>query len=356
MNTKTRSLGIDLCRGLAAFAVILVHSGDETWGIPIDRQAIEFRYLFNFAVPFFLAASFYFATRKLPLNISISFWRKKIKRIILPYFFWSAFYVISKSSVFLITKNTNSISQLLSDPLAIIFFGGASYHLYFLPLLASGNLLLYLTNYFTRKQESIKLLFLFSILSLIAYQLLLTSNNHRGFTSLLNLISEKSWLYSIWRILLVNLAWILRCLPYFFVAVFINQLLKKNKLQWLYQKPVAVLLLAIFLSINIMSKNIFPNAIAEIVVAYSLLLFGISISRSAQDNSLVMSLGICSFGIYLIHPFIKSLVEVFLIKLVPELTQSVSITSMLVYSGSSFLVSWMTIAFLLKHKIFSQYI
>jgi peptidoglycan/LPS O-acetylase OafA/YrhL len=30
MEKKQRLSGIDLCRGLAAYAVILVHSGDET--------------------------------------------------------------------------------------------------------------------------------------------------------------------------------------------------------------------------------------------------------------------------------------------------------------------------------------
>ena len=53
MLKENRLAGIDLCRGLAAFAVILVHSGDETWGIPISNRAIQFRHLFYFAVPFF---------------------------------------------------------------------------------------------------------------------------------------------------------------------------------------------------------------------------------------------------------------------------------------------------------------
>ena len=362
MNKPTRFVGIDLCRGLAAFAVIIVHSGDETWGIPIDQQAIEFRYLFYFAVPFFLAASFYFATKKSPLNISVSFWQKKFKRIIVPYFLWSAFYIISKSTIFLITNDSEQISQLLSDPLAIIFFGAASYHLYFLPLLVSGSLLLYLANYFTRKQKSLILICLFSIFSLVIYQLLLLSNNsfdlgsYTAFPSLLNLIPAESWFHSIWRIILVNLAWILRCLPYFFIAALINQLFRKINSRWLYQKQLTVLLLVIFLLVNIMGKNFLPAAITEIAIAYSLLLFGLSISKSLKDNNLIINLGLCSFGIYLIHPFIKSGVEIFLIKLVPALTQSVSITSMLLYSISSFLVSWIAIAFLLKHKTFSEYI
>ena len=63
MNETHRASGIDLCRGLAAFAVILVHSGDETWGVPISDRAIQFRHLLYFAVPFFSGASFSFSTK-----------------------------------------------------------------------------------------------------------------------------------------------------------------------------------------------------------------------------------------------------------------------------------------------------
>lgn len=361
MNKLTRFAGIDLCRGLAAFAVILVHSGDETWGIPIDERAIQFRYLFYFAVPFFLAASFYFATKKSPLNISVSFWQKKFKRIIVPYLLWSVFYIISKSVIFVTSNNTSQIPHLLADPVAIVFFGGACYHLYFMPLLVSGTLLLSFANYFTKKQHSIRLLSLFSVLSIIIYQLLLISNNsfdlgsYTAFPSLLARMQSESLGYSIQRIILVNIAWILRCLPYFFIAMLINQLFIKNNCTWLYQKQTTFLLLFIFLLVNSFGKNFLPDALIEIVIAYSLLLLGISISNDIKNNALITNLGLCSFGIYLIHPFIKSGVEIALIKILPQLTQSVSIISMLAYSIFSFLVSWIFISFLLKNKLFSQY-
>ncbi|MEM7759311.1 MAG: acyltransferase family protein, partial [Cyanobacteria bacterium P01_A01_bin.40] len=92
MSKVTRLVGIDLCRALAAFAVILVHSGDETWGLPISEGAIHFRHLFYYAVPFFLAAFFYFSTNKSPLAIDNSFWQKKLQRIVAPYLLWSIFY------------------------------------------------------------------------------------------------------------------------------------------------------------------------------------------------------------------------------------------------------------------------
>ncbi len=375
MNKPIRLTGIDLCRGLAAFAVILVHSGDETWGIPITEQAIQFRYLFYFAVPFFLAASFYFATKKLPANISVSFWQKKINRIIVPYLLWSLVYLIFKFMIFFITNNTKQIQQLLSDPLAIVFFGAASYHLYFLPLLISGTWLLYFVNYFQQKQNSLALLSLFSILSLIVYHLLLISNNsfdlgsYTAFPGLLNLFPADSLSYYVARVVLVNIAWIVRCLPYFFIAILVNQVLDKVNCQIFYQQQTTILIFLIFLCINLVGKNFLPNAVKcinlvgknflpnavnEIAIAFLLLLFGISSSAQIKHNALSVNLGLCSFGIYLIHPFVKSFIEIILNRFLPQLTQNVSIISMLTYSILSFLVSW--ISFILKNKLFSQYI
>lgn len=105
MSETSRAAGIDLCRGLAAFAVILVHSGDENWGVPISDRAIQFRHLFYFAVPFFLAASFYFSTKRTPLKINRAFWQKKIQRIVVPYLFWSLLYVVVKLAISLMKKN-----------------------------------------------------------------------------------------------------------------------------------------------------------------------------------------------------------------------------------------------------------
>lgn len=362
MDKTIRFVGIDLCRGLAAFAVILVHSGDETWGIPISDRAIQFRYLFYFAVPFFLAAFFYFSTQKLPLNVSISFWQKKFRRIVIPYLLWSLFYVISKTIIFLLTHNNSQIKQLLSDPLAITFLGAASYHLYFLPLLVSGTLLLPLANYFNHQPKSLTLLSLFSVLSLIIYQLLLTNNNsfdlgnYTAFPNILNLISTSSWLYSPLRIILVNLAWMIRCSPYFFITMLINQLFKKYDYKWLYRQSIIILIFFGFLYVNISGNNFISEAVSEIAIAFSLLLLGIAISYYLKKNTLINNLGLCSFGIYLIHPFVKSVVEIIIVQLIPQLTQSVSIMSMLGYSISTFLISWLLVAILLKNKTFSQYI
>ena len=361
MNKQTRLVGIDLCRAIAAFAVILVHSGDESWGLPISDRAIQFRHLFYFAVPFFLAASFYFGVKKMPLVLDRNFWRKKFQRIVMPYLLWSIFYVVSKTVVFLATNDREQIQQMLSDPVAIIFFGAASYHLYFIPLLFAGTILLYWANYLYAQHNSLWTLAAFSIFSLITYQLLIVFNNdfdlgsYTAFSDLLQLVSSDNILYQPLRILLVDLSWIIRCLPYFSSALLLQATLEQNELRWVYKKETATALLLFFILLNLIGDRYLPAAICELSIAYSLLLFGITISRHLPNNNLIDNLGLCSFGIYLIHPFIKSAVEVVAIKFLPAMTQSVSILSMLFYSIPSFLISWLVISIMQKDKLISQY-
>lgn len=362
MSKTTRLAGIDLCRGLAAFAVILVHSGDETWGIPISNQAIQFRYLFYYAVPFFLAAFFYFSTKKLPLVLDSHFWYKKLQRIVIPYILWSIFYVVSKTVIFMLTNDTQQLQELLADPVAIIFLGAASYHLYFVPLLLAGTILLYLANYLSNQQNSLVWLFILSVGSIFIYQLLMISKNdfnldsYTAFPQLLQLVSANNIFYNAWRILLVNFAWIIRCLPYFLFALFINKFSEKNEQKWLYKKETVAAILMFFILVNIAGSEYLPAALNEIVIAYSFLLFGIATSQYISQVNIISNLGLCSFGIYLIHPFVKSAVEIALTIVLPQVTQSVSISSILVYSISSFLLSWIVISLIQKNKLISQYI
>ena len=362
MNKATRLVGVDLCRGLAAFAVILVHSGDETWGLPISSQAIQFRHLFYYAVPFFLAAAFYFGTKKSPLKVDRNFWRKKFQRIVVPYLLWTLFYVVSKTIMFALSGDRERLQELLADPIAIVFLGAASYHLYFIPLLLAGTVLLYSTNFLRSQKNSLFLLTFFAVISLVVYQLLLISKNDfnldsfTAFPGLLSLLDTGNLLYQPWRIILVNLSWIVRCLPYFFIALLIERLLKQNNSKWLHKKETAVAIFLLFIFVDFTGTKYLPASLSEIAIAYSFLLFGIAVSTYISDSDLIASLGLCSFGIYLIHPFIKSAVEIMLAKAFPQVTQSVSIFSMLVYAIFSFVISWMVISLMQKSKLVARYI
>ncbi|MEL7009130.1 MAG: acyltransferase [Cyanobacteria bacterium J06588_4] len=360
--TTNRLNGIDLCRGIAAFAVILVHSGDETWGLPISEAAIRFRYLFYVAVPFFLATSLYFGTRKLPLTIDGNFWRKKLKRIVIPYLLWSLFYVVIKTGIYSLTNKTDEVQRMLGDPIALVFFGAASYHLYFMPLLISGMLLLYFANYIAKQKNQISFLLGFTIFSLITYQLLIyfqndfNLSNNTAFPELLQLIPIDNLLYQPWRIVLVYLSWVVRCLPYFAIALLVNQILKQNIGRWFYTKATVAVLFVICVLANAFAEQILPIALSETIIGNSLLLLGLAVSKYLPESNLISSLGACSFGIYLIHPVIKRAVDIFLVKFLPQVTQSISISSMLTYTIATFMISWAVICLMRQNKFVAQYI
>ena len=361
MSKSVKLTGIELCRGLAAFAVILVHSGDATWGIPISESAIAFRRLFYFAVPFFIATYFYFATKKLsPLDSN--FWRKKFERIVIPYLFWSGLFMSFKSLIALASGNVEQLAKLWSDPVAIVFFGKASYHLYFLPLLIAGSFLLYFTKYLLKLKQPLFLLTLGLVISLIFNHWLSVSGNafdlgkHIAFPGILNTFAFNVFLYSVVRILLVNISLICICIPYFFIALIFKHLLKIYRYRWLYYPLTSIFLLFAFIAIYAVRSEVTLALLFKVIIAYLLLLFGLSISPKIERNLLITRLGACSFGIYLIHPFLKSIVDIILPRIAPQVVQSVSIASMLSYCIPTFLLSWLVVYMLKQHKLLSPYI
>ena len=175
--TKLRLLGIEFIRALSSYAVVLVHSGDETWKLPIDTAAIQFRLQFYFGVPFFLAVSFYFLTTKIELIYSPKFWISKVQRILIPYALWSSIFLVFRIAIFTATNKTARLQHLIADPLSVIFLGGASYHLYFLPLLFVGTLLILTAPLLTRfKIDNLTMIFIVT-LAIVFYSLMESSGN-----------------------------------------------------------------------------------------------------------------------------------------------------------------------------------
>ncbi|MBW4554047.1 MAG: acyltransferase [Aphanocapsa sp. GSE-SYN-MK-11-07L] len=368
MSQNKRLLGIDLCRGIAAYAVILVHSGDETWGIPINQEAINFRLLFYFAVPFFLAASFYFMMRKPISGFSLNFWKSKLERIVIPYLLWSLIYLSLRLFFFYKSNQLDRLNQLFQDPLAIAFSGAASYHLYFLPLLLAGSTLVFVRNYFSDSRFETKTLIFFCLASIATCELVTISGNgfkigsSLAFQGILKLISLNVDAYPLVKIALVYTYWTLSCLPYFFVAIILSQVFSKRGVSWL-SSGSTIAILVIFFIANIFGNLFLPGTVRDLVMAYSLILFGISISQSISewsnknDSSLARiasSLGICSFGIYLLHPIPMNVSKLFLAKL--GLTSQVTVFSMLIISVTTFLLSWIAVSLMLKHKWSAKYL
>ena len=361
MNQKKRLLGIDLCRGIAAYAVILVHSGDETWGVPIDQSAISFRLLFYFAVPFFLAASFYFMMRKPKAASSPDFWKSKFERIVIPYLIWSGIYLLLRIIFFSKSNQPDRLNQLFQDPLAIAFCGGASFHLYFLPLLLAGSTLILAASYFSDSRFTTNVLVFFCLVSIAIHELLMVSGNgfklgsSIAFQGVLGMLSLNVDAYPPIKLLLVYVYWILLCLPYFFAAIILNRFFSKRGFSLLSFQAV-IPILVIFLIADIFGSRFLPGTMKDLIIAYSLLLLGICISqRIDENNRIIWNLGMCSFGIYLIHPILMNFTKLFIARVDLGLMKQVTISSMLILSLTSFFLSWITVSLMLKSKWLAKY-
>jgi peptidoglycan/LPS O-acetylase OafA/YrhL len=363
---KEKLLGIEFFRGLSTYAVILVHSGDETWGLPIDPSAIAFRLNFYFAVPFFLATAFYFMTSKPEIAYSSKFWKSRFERLLIPYAIWSSIFLISRMVFFTLSKKNNRLEQLLQDPLSIFFLGGASYHLYFLPLLFAGTSLVLLIPFIEKTKIRKPGLILLSVLSIILYTILEFSGNsfqlgtNLAFQGFLNFESINIEQHPLLRLFLVEITWIIRCLPYFFIALTLNRLLQNQnaKTQYSLSSFFGIVFVILFVILDL-SGNFLPQALKEILLGFVLLLLSIFLSRNFSDNigsQITLSMGMCSFGVYLIHPFVMIFVKPIIGNFLPVITDSISIFSMLALSLPTFMISWILVACFVKNKAIAKYL
>ena len=199
------------------------------------------------------------------------------------------------------------------------------------------------------------------LLGIDLYHFMLVNNNsfilgsNIAFPEILKLFSAQKTNYAVARSILVELAWILRCLPYLLVAMCINYWLSKIPERIINKTTTIILFFLVFILANVMAQNFFSEALIEITMAYSLLLFAIAISGKIKERILIVNLGACFFGIYLIHPLAKSLIEIIIAQVLPNLTERVSILSMLVYSGLTFAIIWWAVAQLSRQKLIAKY-
>ncbi|OUL36835.1 hypothetical protein BV372_05565 [Nostoc sp. T09] len=363
MEKKSRFAGIDLCRGIAAYGVVLLHSGDKTWST-VDPLSAQLSYLFNFPVPFFLATSFYLIICRRNPDFSWNYWQVRLRRIFLPYIIWTIVFLIIKTIMFLALHQDNKLNELFKDPFSIIFYGGAAIQLYFLPILLVGTSLIIVAFYLDKTKINIRGLFVLTLLSLIFYNLLIITNNtfllgpNVAFQGLLNqLIPNHNNTNEFLRFISVITAWIVRCMPYFFIATTWRFILFKSDFTLQFSKLTATTLaLLVFIITDFLRNWFLPIGFREVLLGYSLLAFGIALSNHLKDNSFIKDLGLCSFGIYLIHPLAINIMEILVKRIQPHLLEEVTILSQMVFSLPSFFISWLAVHLLMKNSTISKYL
>lgn len=357
MGTHKRLVGIDVFRALAIYAVIIVHI-DE--GVEITSPSwAKITNLASFPVPFFLAAAFYLAISKLYNSQAQYPILSRLSRLLIPYVVWSSLYLLYKSAKYMATDEFSRLSELFQDPLSLVFFGGASYHLYFLPLLATGTLLIKLVEPLIRKNISLKGLGLFGLISLVAYELILVSGNgfnvsaNVAFRPLLAAVLPDGNSNPLLRLLLVGVVWSLRCLPYIMVAMLLaHPTINHLFLKVISKHPIGCLLT--FFIFNSLGSLLMPQAVKEVVVGYTALTAAIAISSVLRDNPLIKSIGLCSFGIYLVHIFFVEIFQSIAIRLYPDYAINANSLRLLTASTFVLLSSWLITLLLMRNKRISQ--
>jgi hypothetical protein len=352
---KSRLIGIDLVRGISAYAITLIHSGGYAASGYWATQVGDFS---KFALPFFMATSFYLLLGGKEKFISYNFIFSKIKRLIVPYIIWSFIYLLFRVFKIIFLHKYDELITLFKDPVLIIFFGGSALHLYFLPLLFSGSILaIFLRKHLLKRK--IRTLFLLFLVSFIIYDIVVLAGNSADrleFNASYSIFYALSILQinPLIKIVLVELWWLLICLPYIIIAAILNHPYLQTNCQNL-NAYTTLLFFFMFILINTSGRMLTPLLVTEFIVGHSLLFFAISLSQNLSQNNLISNLGVCCFGIYFVHHLIINLLQTIATKILPNTMQEVSIISLLIFSVFGFLISWIVTFCFSKNKVFSKY-
>lgn len=355
MSGKNRLLGIDLLRGIAIYAVIVLHSDEPLTASPYGWSIIlEFS---KFAVPFFLSASFYFAFTKFYTTRKPFQLQHRAMRLLVPYLIWSGIYIGYKGLKYWVDGDTDKLLTLLQDPVGIIFCGGAAFHLYFLPLLMTGTIIVSLIHLLPHREVNFYVLISLFIITLVSYQALLASgnefNNAQGaaFLTLLNGVPDGSWV----RLPMVFIAWSVRCLPYILLAMIgTHPVLQRQQLSFRrWQLPAAI---ALFITINLVGIYVLPAAVYELGRGYSGLILAIVLSQVLRESDWIQDLGLCSFGIYLSHLLFVESFYIVVNRIYPTFLSGASSLTLLVCAALILLVCWGLTNLLKQRKMTASFL
>jgi peptidoglycan/LPS O-acetylase OafA/YrhL len=286
-------------RGVAAFGVICIHSGLAVHNRTTPAAGILLPEIFGFAVPFFLMTSFFFAVRAevarwLPWG---DWMQRRAGRLLIPFVFWSAVYLVLHIGKLLLHHQGNEIKGLLDDPAELVLNGGTSVALYFLPLVFTGLVLVHLLSRVWK--------------SFPAWALLI------GFAAALALRALRSHLGTLYHLDTPTLAEAplklgiglledgLRCLPLVFAAGFLTRCLPSPATRNAYP-----LLLAGAILMIIPHLVTLPSWSSDSVPGVGAFLLAWGLSGLLPTSKWAVTVGLFSFGVYLVHQIYLELIQV----------------------------------------------
>lgn len=266
---KNRNSLLDTWRTIAAVSIIWLHTVTV---YPLTKTA----QLGRFAVPFFAAASVYYASRNTKISFSQHFLRR-FKKIYIPFIFWSIIYYVFRYIGARITSSPNPVYGFN------VFIIGTTHHLWFLPFI----------------------LFVSVFSQLISLNI---KNNNILFHQKRNISYFLLFCLIIWLVLTPSLE------EYgYFISLSGNAIggsifgliiaISDIKISNLYAAILFLIALAILILIVVTGRDIALENIAGMCIFMASLNFSSDIQNriSSRALSLLSKLGHASFSAYLIH-------------------------------------------------------
>ncbi|MDD9265772.1 acyltransferase [Paenibacillus sp. GCM10023248] len=144
MPPRPKLSEIDLVRGIAILAVVVIHATSGATLLPIGSVSQGVFFFINkaslFTVPLFIWISglvlFYSYYDRWEPGMTRGFWTKRLRRIVVPYVLWSLFYYLYNQIMFHGTVRWDTVHFV-----KLLISGNASYHLYYMVIIVQFYIL-----------------------------------------------------------------------------------------------------------------------------------------------------------------------------------------------------------------------
>lgn len=322
--TKKRDINLEALRVFATFCVIMLHVSASNWGyIDVNTKSWEILNIYNslvrFSTPIFVMISgvFLLDCKK---NISIQgIFKKNIKKVAIAFVFWSFFYAIIP-----VISNKSSHTEFLKN------FVAGHFHMWFLYMIIG----IYIITPFLRKiAENEQLVKYFLVLSFIFVFLFKLLSVIPVISDIISVINTK-----------MSINFVLGYTGYFFAGYYLkNKPVKNPKI--IYFLGVIAIGFTIFATKYVTKLQnkayieffsyYMPNVLIVSVAVFVLFL---NLKIPEKFDKIVIILSNLSFGVYLIHPFVNTIIYKFITTSSINTIISVPLITSLSFFGSNFII------------------
>jgi len=295
---KDRDSSFDAFRGFTIIAVVAAHAviPGSYWCDYWDFRYLFYRQLFNFPVPVFLFISGYWLSKKpiKSLGDYKAFLTRRLSRILIPYLFWS-FILLGYAAI---KTHDINVYRIIRELLT----GGACIPYFFIIMIVQLYIMTPVLQYINRKSYGLMLVLTFNVISLLALYL--------------------SRLYHvIWHLpaSLPFYSWII----FYEIGLLIgsrdNKIFVPKSMRFFILPAILVFLLLSELEGMIILSKYDNLNFAISSTKYSSILYSVCIiigflfvrERLRYWPKFLVTMGNCSFGIYLIHvPVLNRIINV----------------------------------------------